>query len=239
MSFELTGLVIFLLAIVPGFVAQQSRYSIVPRSLRKKSVLEETGDYVLDSVVVHGLLLILFRAFLAIASPQTLGAVEEVIGQGEVTEWFWPHRFLVAGYFAASLAGGFLFGLFRGILVLNQPVRNRLTNYAWFRRLLASVGIWSFLQEEPVWYGALSRIAGDELVFVQVKMKDNAGYYTGELRSYGILDDSERNKDFYLVNAHYKSSREDEYRAIKANGVLLNFGDGESIEVVRQRSGVF
>src|SRR5258707_4218717 len=36
------------LAIVPGFLAQQARTLLIPRSLRTQSVLEETGNYVLN-----------------------------------------------------------------------------------------------------------------------------------------------------------------------------------------------
>jgi len=32
-------------------------------------------------------------------------------------------------------------------------------------------------------------------------MKQGAGFYTGELKSYGIVSDSEPHKDFLLVNA--------------------------------------
>jgi hypothetical protein len=57
MTFDVIGLLIFLLAIVPGFIAQQARSLLVPRSLRTKSVLEETGNYVFNSIVVHLVLL--------------------------------------------------------------------------------------------------------------------------------------------------------------------------------------
>ena len=33
------------------------------------------------------------------------------------------------------------------------------------------------------------------------QMKQGAGFYTGELKSYGIVSDSEPHKDFLLVNA--------------------------------------
>jgi len=38
-------------------------------------------------------------------------------------------------------------------------------------------------------------------------MKEGGGFYTGELKSYGIVSDSERNKDFLLVNASIKKPR--------------------------------
>lgn len=68
-------------------------------------------------------------------------------------------------------------------------------------------------------------------------MKSGAGFYTGQLESYGILDDSEREKDFYLVRAHYKVSVQDKYQRLHGDGVLLNFGDVESIQVTKICAG--
>ena len=64
-------------------------------------------------------------------------------------------------------------------------------------------------------------------------MKDGAGFYTGELKSYGILDDSEKSKDFYLVSAHFKQDRSGSYTPLKCDGLLLNFEDVLSIQVAR------
>jgi len=87
MTFDITGLLIFLLGIVPGFLAQQSRSLLIPRSLRTKSVLEETGNYVLNSILVHLFLLGSFRVVLAVArsaTPATLGAA---MAQKQLGNW--------------------------------------------------------------------------------------------------------------------------------------------------------
>ncbi len=70
-------------------------------------------------------------------------------------------------------------------------------------------------------------------MFLEVEMKNNAGFYTGELKSYGILDDSEKSKDFYLESVHFKQNRSDSYISLKCDGILLNFEDVASILVVR------
>jgi len=92
MTFDVTGLLIFLLAIVPGFLAQQARSYLVPRSLRTKSVLEETGNYVLNSILVHLLLFGSFRLVLGIVRcpvPSTLGVA---MAQKQLASWAWQHR---------------------------------------------------------------------------------------------------------------------------------------------------
>ena len=234
MTFDITGLLIFLLAVLPGFVAQQSRYSIAPRSLRAKSALEETGEYVLDSAIVHGSLVLLFTLFLGVLSPETMAGFNRAMEANQAFTWAWEHRFLLLVYFVASIGVGFVLGLLRGVLALNQPIRNLLLSWSWFQWFLSKVGIQSFLQEEPVWYGVLRQSSAGESVFLQVKMKNSAGFYSGELKTYGILDDSERDKDFYLVNAYFRPTPDAQYVALQSDGVLLNFGDVESIEVIHR-----
>jgi len=96
------------------------------------------------------------------------------------------------------------------------------------------LGVLSFLQEEPVWYEALRQRTRNERTFVEVKMKQDGGFYTGELKSYGIVPDSERNKDFLLANVAYKKSEEVPYVRLDADGVLLNFADAESVALVKE-----
>jgi hypothetical protein len=234
MTFDATGLLIFLLAIVPGFIAQQSRHSISPRSLEQKTVLEETGEYVLNSVFVHLLLLTTFRVIIGIWEPSILATASVALRQRELLGWAWDHHYLTLVYFLMSLVVGFALGILRGVLALNQPTRKWLLDFRWFRGCLAKVGVLSFLQEEPVWYGVLRQNHKDEITFIRARMKGRGDVYTGELKSYGILRDSERQKDFFLINAHYAASSDVPFRQIDADGILLNFADVEVIEVMKR-----
>jgi hypothetical protein len=92
----------------------------------------------------------------------------------------------------------------------------------------------SFLQEDPVWYGVLRQQSGGERTFVQVKMKGDGGFYTGKVKHFAILPDSEKQKDFYIVNAYHSKSDQEEYVRVDADGILLNSGDAESIEVIKR-----
>ena len=82
--------------------------------------------------------------------------------------------------------------------------------------------------------GLLGVLPKNERTFVEVRMKQNGGFYTGELKSYGIVPDSEPNKDFLLVNAAYKKQESDTYVSLAADGVLLNFADAESISFIKE-----
>jgi len=234
MAFDASGILIFLLAIVPGFVAQQARHSITPRSVQLRTVLEETGDYVLNSVFIHAFLLIAFRLAFSLFSPSLLHEINDAVEQNKLLQWAWQHHDVVLFYYSTALLFGVLLGLVRGALSLGQPLRKWLVGREWARKLLPKAGIFSFLREEPVWYEVLRQRSRNELTFVQVRMKANGGSYAGELKMFAIVDDSERQKDIYLVNAFYRSSEQDNYTPLDGDGVLLNFGDIDAIQVIKQ-----
>jgi Family of unknown function (DUF6338) len=234
MTFDVIGLLIFLLAIVPGFVAQQSRSLLVPGSLRAKSVLEETGNYVFNNIVVHLILLGSFRLALAVlhsGTPVSLGAA---IAKKQLPDWAWQHRYLVLFYYVVSLLFGCVLGALRGVAERDGRIGAWLADNRFLRPLLLRLGVRAFLEEAPVWYEALREKTRDERTFVQVRMKQNGGFYTGELKSYGIVSDSDPNKDFLLVNVAYKRQEGDAYVTLDTDGVLLNFADAESISFIKQ-----
>ena len=234
MTFDVTGLLIFLLAIVPGIIAEQSRHLIVPRSLEQKGTIEQTGEYVINSLFIHAFFLIVFRVFLSWFDSSTLMALGQAITQKQLPDWGLEHRHLLLLYVVLTLGGGYVFGFFRGVLALNQPIRTGLGGYRWFSLLLERLGVHSFLQTEPVWYGVLRQTAKNELTFMEVRMKSDGGYYTGEVKSYGLVEDSQREKDFYLVNVYFRNTVQEEYRKLDVDGVLLNFADVLSIEIKKR-----
>jgi hypothetical protein len=236
MAFDVTGLLVFRLAILPGFVAQQSRYSITPRSVQQKTAIEETGEYVLNSIFIHAFLLMALKLFLSVSDASALPILDNAIRQKKLLEWSWEHHYFVLFYYLVSLILGICFGILRGTLVLNQPVRSLLLRRPRIERLLASMRIFLFLQEEPVWYDALRQRSVDKLTFVEVKMKESGGFYTGELKNFAILPDSERQKDFYLVNVYFRKPEENKYTRLDLDGILLNFADAESIKVIKSRT---
>ncbi|HEY2547195.1 MAG TPA: DUF6338 family protein [Candidatus Acidoferrum sp.] len=230
MTFDLTGLSIFLLAVLPGFTAQQSRYLIVPRSIEQKSTIEEMGDYILNSVLIHMLLVAVLLIFW---HGKILGGISSPISRDGFRAWLWNHHWSALLYFLASLTLGPLLGFLRGIIALRQPIRSKVLTLRWCRKLLSRVGVHSFLEPDPVWYGVLKNNPTNELVFLQIGMK-NGSRYTGELRSYGLVADKEKQKDFYIVNAYFQAPQAEEYRKLEVDGVLLSFSDADSIEVIKR-----
>ncbi len=104
---------------------------------------------------------------------------------------------------------------------------------AFSKRLLARLGIPGFLQEDPVWYFVLKQESAATMVFLQVEMKNGTGVYTGRLRSYGILDDSVKSKDFYLEDVYFRQNPSDSFSQLDCNGLLVNFEDVSTIQVYK------
>jgi Family of unknown function (DUF6338) len=234
MTFDVSGLLIFLLAIVPGFIAQQARSRLVPRSLRAQSVLEETGNYVFNSIAVHLILLGGFRVIFAVVHSVTPASLSTAIVQKQLPDWAWQHRYLVLSYYLVSLLLGCALGVVRGAAERDRQIGTWLADNRFLRPLLLRLGVRAFLEEAPVWYEALRERTREERTFVEVKMKQDGGFYTGELKSYGIVSDSDPNKDFLLVNVAFKKHANDTYVTLDADGVLLNFADAESLSFIKQ-----
>jgi hypothetical protein len=198
--------------------------------------LEETGNYVLNSILVHLLLLGSFRLVLGMVrspAPSTLGVA---MAQKQLPSWAWQHRYLSVFYYSASLLLGSVFGAIRGISEWHRRIGTWLADNRWLSPLLVRFGVLAFLEEAPVWYEALRQKTRNERTFVEVKMKQGAGFYTGELKSYGIVSNSEPSKDFLLVTAAYKRTEESAYVSVDVDGVLLNFADAESMAIIKEKS---
>jgi hypothetical protein len=198
--------------------------------------LEETGNYVVNSLVVHLVVVAVFRASLALAGSTTPAALDWAVAHHQFGVWSWDHRYLrylILTYFVASLLAGLVFGLFRGVAQRDRIFGIWLADNRWLSHFLVRLGVPALLEEVPVWYEALKQKTRSERTFVQVKMKEDQGFYTGELKSYSIVSDSEPNKDFLLVNVSYEGTEDGKYVPMDVDGVLLNFADAESFAFIK------
>src|ERR1700730_2265054 len=225
MQFDITGLLIFLAFILPGFVAQKARYSLVPRSLKPLSPVGEVGEFVLTGVWIHISLAIGTRVCFWILAEQHFAVLKNTFYYGTLPQFLWVHRILIFVYFILSLVAGYGFGFCQGVLIIKQPIRRWIVRKPFPNRVLKSLGVPGFLQEDPVWYFVLRQKSPDTMVFLEVEMKDGAGIYTGALKSYGILDDSVKSKDFYLEDVAFKENRSSAFVQLTCDGVLMNFED--------------
>ncbi len=196
MQFDVTGLLIFLGFVLPGFLAQKARRSLVPSSLKPLSPVAEVGEFVLTGVWVHVLLLFFLGAIGRLFSEHYFTLLIDTLFYATASNFLRAYRVFVFGYIVGSLFLGYCVGFIQGLLVLKQPIRTWLVNKRPVAACLTALGISGFLQDDPVWYFVLKQVTPDTVVFLEIEMKDGAGFYTGKLRTYGILDDSEKAKDF-------------------------------------------
>jgi Family of unknown function (DUF6338) len=233
MQFDITGFAIFLAFILPGVVAQKSRDSLVPRSLKPLSAASEVGEFVLAGVWVHVFLVVVIRLFFFFLGTEYFRHLATNFEYDTFARFLWSYRRLAFVYFVASLAFGYLLGFLQGVLILRQPLRKWATSRSIPTKVLRKLGVTGFLEEQPIWYFVLKQTKGLRAIFVQVEMKNAAGFYTGQLISYGILDDSIKSKDFYLEKVFFKQTISEQYAPVRCDGLLLNFEDVVSIQITR------
>jgi hypothetical protein len=233
MQFDVIGLFLFVLFILPGFLAQRARRSIVPQSLKPLSPVAEVGEFVLAGVWVHVCLIVGFKLWCWIFGGQYFFLLWNTLVYGTPSTFFRSYSAFVFIYLLASLMVGYLFGFVQGWSIIKQPVRSFVVRQPSVNHLLTRLGVPGFLQDDPVWYFVLKQETAESMVFVEVEMKDGNGFYTGALRAYGILDDSEKSKDFYLEEVCFRKDRTVPYIALKCDGILLNFEDVVGVQVRR------
>lgn len=231
MQFDITGFLIFLCFILPGFLAQRARYSLAPRSLKPVSPVAEVGEFVLAGVWVHVFLVAAIKVYFSLFETEYLNALLSMLHYGSPSAFLGAYSTFLLAYLVVSLAVGYCFGFLQGWLIIRQPIRSWVAKRPLPRKILKALGVSGFLREDPVWYFVLKQNSAATMVFLEVEMKNAVGIYTGRLSSYGILDDSVKSKDFYLEDVYFRPDRSDSFVRLDCDGVLLNFEDASVIQV--------
>jgi hypothetical protein len=167
----------------------------------------------------------------------------------QLASWAWQYRYLIVFYYLASLLLGSVLGAIRGISERDRRIGTWLAVNRWLGPFLVRFGVLAFLEEAP--YGTRHGARKSAMRACSLKCRRRwrrarrkrdrtdeagAGFYTGELKSYGMVSDSEPNKDFLLVNAAYKKTEESVYVPMDVDGVLLNFADAKSMAIIKEKS---
>jgi len=193
----------------------------------------EVGELVLTGVWIHVFLMVGIRFYFLFFEKPYFAILASTFYYGTFSKFLWSYRLLAFNYFVSSLVAGYCFGFVHGLLIIKQPIRSWVARRRFPARVLRKLGLTGFLQEEPVWYFVLKQRTPATMVFLEVEMKNGAGIYAGTLKSYGILDDSVKSKDFYMENVYFKEKRSAPFTRLACNGVLVNFEDVASIQVVK------
>lgn len=142
--------------------------------------------------------------------------------------------------FALSHWLGIVYGVWR----LHAPITtsvlstSNLSKELGIPRVLKRLGFSGLLGERPIIYEAFSpepaKLGDDSpLVFVEIELKDGAGFYSGQVSQFSILRDDEPHKPVYLINAYYKTERSASYSDVDADGILIDLADALVVQVKR------
>ena len=116
---------------------------------------------------------------------------------------------------------GFLYGVWR----LQSPLpKTWLGKGSW----LARVGIRGILAERPIIYEVLNpemRDGVQKLVFVELEMKSDVGFYSGQLDQFAIVKDEQPHKPIFLINVWWKKNRAEQYEQLESDGLMVDLAD--------------
>lgn len=70
-------------------------------------------------------------------------------------------------------------------------------------------------------------------VFVEIELRDEQGFYSGQVSQYAIVKDEEPHKPIVLIDVWFKLTREETYKEITQTGVslMLDLADALTVSV--------
>lgn len=237
MKLDLSTVFLVILCVIPGLFAQRGRNLVRPRSFEDQGAAAELGELVALGVCTHGFLFLLFAAGLVL-----LGAVLHCQGflyLHRLDTWqahSWAESHTVEALSLASLYVFLSFAVSHWLGVFYGTWQPRLTAFGIRRIPYLKTRVRSLIGERPIIYEAFSPArstpeALPNLVFVEIEMKDNLGFYSGQLNQFAILRDEEPHKPVYLINVYFKTTREATYAQVAADGILIDLNDAATIKV--------
>ncbi len=239
MKIDISTILVVILCVIPGLFAQRSRNLVFPRSFVEQGASAELGELVALGISTHGLL-VLFGSFLLLMigfchSVQPLYFFH-LIDSWPIRQWssLHPTEAVALGTcyvflsFAVSHWLGLAYGVWRGKAPITTAVLRRA---AWLQKL----GVTGLLGEKPIIYEILSaniaEYGTDNTVFIELEMKDQLGFYAGQLSQFAIVKDEEPHKPIYLIDASYRLTLADDYEPLQGDGVLLDLADAAQVFV--------
>lgn len=239
MNLDLTTILLVIVAIAPGRFAQRSRDRFVPRSFAPQGVSGELAELVALGVATHGILIFLVSLVLSVAgwfrhgSPDYFFAVID----GLIAGRWWSEHILEAAlafscYVFLSFAVSYFLGFVYGILGANSSLTKLLfANATWLTRWFGVTGL---LGEKPIIYEVLNPLIQNgtqKSVFVEIEMKDQRGFYSGQVSQFAIVKDEEPHKPIYLIDVWFKQDRESAYKEVQTDGIMIDLADVATMSV--------
>jgi hypothetical protein len=238
LKFDVSTILLVIVAVIPGLFAQRTRNQLVPRSFAPQGASAELAELVALGVATHGILAFFTATFFLLtgwiykSQPDYYFLkldsliVSQWISQHLVETWLIASSYVFASFILSHWLG-FLYGIWRS----NSPLTTWLFAKAtWLRRL----GVTGLLGERPIIYEVLNPALdreGTKSVFVELEMKDGLGFYSGQLSQFAIVKDDEPHKPVYLIDVWYKKERDDDYVPVETDGIMIDLADAVTLLV--------
>ena len=239
MKIDLSTIFLVIFLVLPGLFSRRSQNTVLPRSLEAPGATEELAEFVVQGVAVHMILVfcaasisVLLGLVLHRQGSHYLAALNRLDLQAWARLHAWQAILLAAGYVLLSFIIAYFFGLLCGVWRLNRPVFSfLLQRVTWLQRW----GVTGSLGEQPIVYQLLSpRLMPDgasTIVFVEAELKNGLGFYSGQVRQYAVVKDSEAHKLVYIVEAWFRLRRSDEYIKVDSEGVMIDLAEVATLKV--------
>jgi hypothetical protein len=242
MKIDLSTIFMLTAFFIPGLIFRTSRNRVVPRSLLPKGATEEIAELAGFALFVHIGLFLTIAAVMAIywrvaygsfcwyrSSPFAISSLRSDLRLFPVAVGL-----LSACYALLSFLVAYLGGFIHGGLQIKRPFRTALERNGWTRKILNKMGI-DILEERPLSYEVFKpgkdERGNDLLVFLELRMRDNNGFYIGQLSKIGIVPDEEAHKPIYLEFAKFRATDNADYETIEADGLWLDLADTLSVTI--------
>jgi len=246
MDIDLYKVALFVLAVLPGYLARRGSDSVLPRTQRKIGATEEVAEFLIYSVIAHFVLTLIYCIFWILAgyfykhsALFFLGSWLRLAPSDLLNRIYGiPVEYLTI-YFCLSFVLGWFLGVGRGLIELwhltERAVRWVVTEDSWAGRFLWKHFERFFITGRPIVYDALfpdlDENGASKTVYAEIVLKDNLGIITGIVTSFSIADDEESHKLVFLKDVYRKTSGNNQYMKLDADGMLIDIADAITLQI--------
>ncbi|MGA9071912.1 MAG: DUF6338 family protein [Terracidiphilus sp.] len=246
MDIDLSKVVLFLLAVLPGYLARRGSDRVLPRTQRKTGATEEIAEFLIYSVIVHFVLTLIYCCFSMLAGYFYKHSAIFFLGEwlklspSDLLKRLYetPSEYL-AIYLCLSLMLGWFLGVNSGLIEL-WHLTERVFRLVVSENSGAGRIFWRYFERfiitgRPIIYDALFPDLDDKGkrkdVYVELVLKENQGSVTGRVTSFSIANDEENHKLIFLVDVYRKMPGSGQYEKLDTDGMLVDIADAITLQI--------
>ena len=219
----------------------------MPRSQSPRGATEELAGFVAVSAFVHSI-----PGALATFGLLLHGAIQKFDPTSDfpsvnaiATDSWWQRNLAagvisVIGYFLVSSTAGVAIGFPMALYSLSWEG----SLWQWFRNELVDKGAWlprhgirGLIAEQPPIYTALrpelDEDGEEKAVLIEAELRDERGFYIGQVASYSISRDEDAHKLILLRQAQFSKDRASDYGPPGSGTVLIDLADALVLRVTQ------